>query len=167
MASPEPRTQARSGPQPGDPFDWFVRVPNRLEAVKSLRALLASTCEQHGVDEEATQELLLTVSEIVNNSIEHVAGRGPGGYHEVDVRFGIAGGRAVGVILDEGEGGVGQSDFDGAAVPGIDDGRGRGLFLIRVYVDDIRVARIPGVGTEVRFEKRLGGAGGGGGGGER
>lgn len=160
---PEPRTRARSEPMPGDPFDWFVRIPNRLELMRSVRALLSSTCETHGVDEEATQELLLAVSEIVNNSVEHVKGKGPGGYHEVDVTFGIADGLAVGRILDEGEGAIGQGDFEAVGAPSLESDRGRGLFLIQSYVDELRVKSIPGVGTEVRFVKKLGGGAKGGG----
>jgi anti-sigma regulatory factor (Ser/Thr protein kinase) len=157
MSRAEPRTPEPTG---GEPFDWFLRIPNRLEGVRTVRALLAATCENHGVDEEATQELLLAVSEIVNNSIEHVAGRGDSGYHEVDLRFGIGEGRAVGCVLDEGEGGIGQDDFEVASTPTLENDRGRGLFLIRAYVDELKVTPIPGVGTEIRFVKVLRGGGG-------
>jgi anti-sigma regulatory factor (Ser/Thr protein kinase) len=156
MERSEPRTGVRADPLKDDPFDWFLRIPNRMELLRPLRALLQSTCEFHGVDEEATQEVLLVVSEIVNNSIEHVAGRGPEGYHEVDLRFGIGGGRIVGVVLDEGEGGIEQTDFDGASSPSLDNDRGRGLFLIKAYVDELSVRPRDGVGTEIRFVKRLG-----------
>jgi serine/threonine-protein kinase RsbW len=155
MSRSEPRTSARAQPPAGDPFDFFLRIPNRLEVMRSVRALLSSTCENHGVDEDATQEILLAVSEIVNNSIEHVKGSGPDGYHEVDFRFGIGGGSAVGTVLDEGTGGIAQEDFSGAAPPTLDNDRGRGLFLIKEYVDELVVKEIPGVGTEIRFVKHL------------
>ncbi len=155
MSRTEPKTSARSQPPAGDPFDWFIRIPNRLEVMRSVRALLSSTCEAHGVDEETTQEILLAVSEIVNNSIEHVKGAGADGYHEVDLRFGVGGGSAVGTVLDEGTGGIVQKDFEGAPTPSLDNDRGRGLFLIRAYVDELEVRAIPGVGTEIRFVKRL------------
>ena len=155
MSRTEPRTTTRSDQPAGDPFDWFVRIPNRLEQMRPLRALLAATCEGHGVDEEATQEILLAASEIVNNSIEHVKGRGADGYHEVDFRFGIGGGSVVGTILDEGTGGIGQKDFETAVTPTLENDRGRGLFLIRAYVDELLVREIPGIGTEIRFVKHL------------
>ena len=155
MSRTEPRTSARSDQPAGDPFDWFIRIPNRLEEMRAIRALLGATCEAHGVDEEAAQEILLAVTEIVNNSIEHVKGRGADGYHEVDLRFGIGGGCAVGTILDEGTGGIVQKDFEEAATPTLENDRGRGLFLIRAYVDELLVREIPGVGTEIRFVKHL------------
>ena len=139
----------------GDPLDWFLRIPNRLELVHPLRALLAATLESRGVDAEDAQELLLVASEIVNNSIEHVRGRGPGGYHEVEFRFGLDGDRAVGRIFDEGEGAIGQSDFDGIRAPDLDNDRGRGLFLIQAYVDELRVTPVKGAGTEIRFVKKV------------
>jgi len=143
----------------GDPYDWSLRIPNRLDLLSSVRALVGSTCELHGVEGDAREELLLAVSELVNNAIEHVRGKGDGGFHEVSLRFGIAAGRAVGAVVDEGEGGIAQGSFDGAGMPALDDDRGRGLFLIKAYVDDVRVTAIPGVGTEIRFEKRVGGGG--------
>jgi serine/threonine-protein kinase RsbW len=156
----DPRARPRTEPPEDDPFDWFLRIPNRLDLMSPVRALLAATCDLRGATEEEKQEILLAVSEVVNNAIEHVAGRGPDGYHEVDVRFGIRRGRAVCCILDEGEGGIVQGDFEGANVPPPDSDRGRGLFLVRAYVDEIRVRQTPGVGTEVRFVKRLQGGGG-------
>jgi serine/threonine-protein kinase RsbW len=155
MPPTEPRTSASMQPQPGDPFDWFIRIPNRLVLMRAVRALLSSTCEAHEVDEEATQEILLAVSEIVNNSIEHVKGSGLDGYHEVDIRFGIGGNSAVGTVLDEGTGGIAQKDFEVAETPTLENDRGRGLYLIRAYVDELVVREIPGVGTEIRFVKHL------------
>ena len=152
-------TTGRAGEASGDPVDWTLRIPNRLELLCAVRALVGSTCELHGVEGDAREELLLAVSELVNNAIEHVRGPGPDGVHEVELRFGIGEVIAVGAVRDRGEGAVGQGTFDSAVVPGLDDDRGRGLFLIKAYVDDIRVTAIPGTGTEIRFVKRLGGDG--------
>ena len=115
-----------------------------------LRGLVVAGCmpQRYGA--------ALAVSEIVNNSIEHVKGKGPGGYHEVDFTFGIDGGRAVGTVLDEGTGGIAQKDFETAFTPTLENDRGRGLYLIRAYVDELTVREIPGVGTEIRFVKNLG-----------
>ena len=156
---PKAAMSGRTDAASGDPVDWTLRIPNRLELMTAVRALVGATCDMHGVEGDPREELLLAVSELVNNSIEHVQGPGADGRHEVEVRFGIAAGVAVGTVLDGGEGAVGQGTFDNAVVPGLDDDRGRGLFLIKAYVDDIRVTAVPGTGTEIRFEKRLGGDG--------
>ena len=161
MSEPEPLTQPRPNQGNGEPFDWFLRIPNRLELMKPIRDLIAATCHSHGVDEEIRQELLLAVSEIVNNSIEHVRGRGEGGYHEVEVTFGVGPEEIVGRIRDEGEGGISEADFDGAIVPSLDSDRGRGLLLIKAYVDELHVSNVKGGGTEILFRKRRAAAGGG------
>ncbi len=149
------KDEAGAGRPEGDPLDFHLRIPNRLEMVRALRALLAGTLEGRGVDEEDAQEIQLVVSEIVNNSIEHVRGRGPGGYHEVEILFGVDGDRVVGRVRDEGEGGIQQKDFDRAAPPDVGTDRGRGLFLIQAYVDELSVTPLRGVGTEIRFAKRV------------
>jgi anti-sigma regulatory factor (Ser/Thr protein kinase) len=159
MAQEQPAMRPHAEVRKGDPFDWFLRIPNRLDLVHSVRGLARSTCEIRGMDMEAMQEVLLVLTEVVNNAIEHVAGRGPGGYHEVDVQFGITPGEGEGTVVarvvDEGQGGIGQADFDLAAAPDLGNDRGRGLFLVRAYVDALQVSGIPGVGTEVRFTKRV------------
>lgn len=146
---------SRLQPREGDPFEWHLRIPNRLEIVRDVRALLASSMESRGVEGEDAQEILLVVSEIVNNSIEHVEGRGPGGYHEVEIRFGVDGDRLVCAVCDEGEGGIRQDDFSGALAPSQDTDRGRGLFLIQAYVDELAVTPRRGLGTEIRFVKKV------------
>ena len=73
----------------------------------------------------------------------------------MEVRFGVDGDRAVGSVRDEGEGGIRQGDFDRASPPDIDTDRGRGLFLIQAYVDDLTVRPLRGVGTEIRFVKKV------------
>jgi len=159
MAQEQPAMRPHAEVREGDPFDWFLRIPNRLDLVGSVRGLARSTCEARGMDMEEMQEVLLVLTEVVNNAIEHVAGRGPDGYHEVDVQFGISPGekegRVVARVVDEGEGGVEQSDFDLAAAPELGNDRGRGLFLVRAYVDELQVSGLPGVGTEVRFTKKV------------
>jgi serine/threonine-protein kinase RsbW len=166
MAQEEPVTRPHAEVDERDPFDWFIRIPNRLDLVHAVRGLARSTCEVQGVDMEEMQELLLVLTEVVNNAIEHVEGRGPNGYHEVDVQFGISArgneGTVVCRVVDEGEGAVEQGDFEVASAPDIQSDRGRGLFLVRAYVDELKVSPLPGVGTEIRFVKkvRLGAEGG-------
>lgn len=159
MAQEDSVTREHAEVRAGDPFDWFLRIPNRLDLVGTVRGLARATCEARGVEDEAMQEILLVLTEVVNNAIEHVKGRGEGGYHEVDIQFGISPGGAEGVVVgrvvDEVEGGIVQGDFDAAAAPALDNDRGRGLFLIRAYVDDLAVSALPGVGTEVRFSRKV------------
>ncbi len=154
MSDAEARIRDRTLHAGSDPFDWFIRVPNRLAMMRPIRQLVNATCENYGVDEEAVQELLLAISEIVNNAIEHVEGRGDDGYHEVDFYFGVADGCIYGRVIDEGEGSIGQDDFDAAAIPSLDSDRGRGLMLINAYVDSLEVKPVPGVGTSIRFVKK-------------
>ena len=159
MAQEQPAMRPHAEVREGDPFDWFLRIPNRLDLMHAVRGLARSTCEARGMDEEQMQEVLLVLTEVVNNAIEHVEGCGPGGYHEVDVQFGITPGAKEGLvvarIVDEGEGGIGQQDFDLASTPDLGNDRGRGLFLVRAYVDVLQVCGIRGVGTEVRFSKKV------------
>lgn len=155
MPTEEPTTSHRLATGPGSPYDWSLRFPNRLEISHSIRAMVRSTCEARCMHEEDLEEILLVVTEIVNNSIEHVHGKGPGGFHEIDLQFGISGGTVVGRVVDEGEGNIGQGDFESAAAPDLDSDRGRGLFLIRAYVDELKVTALPGTGTEILFSKRV------------
>ena len=56
---------------------------------------------------------------------------------------------------DEGVGVIGEDEWLGAAAPDLGMDRGRGLFLVRAYVDELQVSGSRGVGTEVRFSKKV------------
>ena len=66
--------------------------------------------------------------------------------------------RVVVRVHDEGDGFDADTLADPLAAGHVATTSGRGLFLMRAFMDDIRVHAVPGGGTEIVMEKVVGGA---------
>ena len=121
------------------PIAIGMRLPNLMFLTRPLREFLALSLMARSFDEEWIDEFGLAVTELVNNSFEHASDRP---WHEVDVDLLIHEDRVEFRIQDEGEGHLTQEDFDFEGKPPPDhmEDRGRGLFLISCFTDDVRVA---------------------------
>ncbi len=108
---------------------------------------------QAGIDESIIIDLAISVSELVNNAIVH--GNGADASKEVEIRFSITDTEIKFSVQDQGKG------FDLNELPDpIDDDNllcevGRGLFIVRNFVDDVNVLRLPSGGTRVEIVKNL------------
>ena len=109
-----------------------------------------------GLDDDSVHWVGVAVRECVINAIRH------GNCHDarkrVYLEFSRADGATAGIavsVRDEGGG------FDPAAVPdplapeNVLKPTGRGIFLIRSFMDDIVMKRLPGGGMELRMVKRV------------
>jgi len=104
-----------------------------------------------GFEEEDIDDVCLVLTEVVNNSMEHASARP----HEVEVDLEIDDEKLLLRVRDEGDGKITQKDFEHSAAGPPDhlEDRGRGLFLIASFSDDVKVREIPGGGTEVEVIK--------------
>jgi anti-sigma regulatory factor (Ser/Thr protein kinase) len=124
-----------------------------LSLVRAVRHLVQALCAMARYGEEETQTFALVATEILNNSIEH-------GSHGPSERIRMAIVTREDVfrlhVVDPGRGGAyfaGGAADRASKPPNLEDPRGRGLFLIRSFMDDLRVTFEPGKGTVVTVEK--------------
>lgn len=120
-----------------DPF--CAQVPPEPEALRPLRHALSSWLRCAQVPEALHHSALLAVNEATANAIEHARPAEP-----VHVTVTVDGADLVAEVRD---GGQWQPPVPGSV-------RGRGLAIIAVLVDDLRIHRGPG-GTEVRMVAHL------------
>jgi serine/threonine-protein kinase RsbW len=105
-----------------------------------------------GVDPSTLADIAISVSELVNNAIVHGNRLDPG--KTVTVHILVSANEVRVTVTDQGKG------FNPAAVPNpIDDSNllrevGRGLFIVKSFVDEVNVATIPAGGTRVEIAKR-------------
>lgn len=114
-----------------------MRVPTNLDVVEEAVDLVARHCLASGLPPVAARfKLRVALSEALANAIIYGNRMDPGKY--VDVRVEITNQSLAVFVHDEGDG------FDPSAVPdpthpeAIERSSGRGLFLIRQLVDDVR-----------------------------
>jgi len=110
-----------------------------------------------GLDDEAVHWMGVAIRESVINAIKH-GNHGDAAKH-VFVDFAtIARGEALELMIrvrDEGEGFDPESIADPLACENILKGSGRGIFLVKSFMDDVRLQRAPEGGMEICMTKRL------------
>jgi serine/threonine-protein kinase RsbW len=104
----------------------------------------------NGVDRPATDAVVLATNEAVSNVIRHAHRDQPDAEIQLQCRLGPDGLEVV--LLDEGQ------PFDLAAVPDLDPAElrvgGRGVFLMRTLMDEVRCERRGERGNALHMVKR-------------
>jgi serine/threonine-protein kinase RsbW len=110
-----------------------------------------------GFDEDATHDLGIAVREAVVNGMKH--GNGWDERKRVRLEYAIANDpaqrRVVVRVRDEGDGFELKSLADPIADENLGATGGRGIFLIRTFMDDVRVHTMPEGGTEITMAKAI------------
>ena len=130
-----------------------LRVQSNLEYTDLVENITNNLTALAGCDSDQAYFIEMAVREIVVNAIRH------GNQLDLDkvvrVHYRFNSERFEVGILDQGGG------FDFAHLPDPCDpenlmkSSGRGIFLVRSFMDDFSLARLPNQGTEVKFAKKL------------
>jgi serine/threonine-protein kinase RsbW len=111
-----------------------MQIASRMEGITEVEGLINGLCEDLGVDETHYGEILIAMTEAVNNAIVH--GNKLDISKLVDIRVSTEGQDLQFRIADEGPG----FDFDNIPDPtspeNIEKPNGRGVFLMRQLADD-------------------------------
>lgn len=122
---------------------------NEVEVADEITRRVSSTA---GFDEDDQQKIEMAVHESVINAIFH--GNKNDATKRVILRFQIHPDRLEIHVCDQGAG----FDVSGVADPLANENllkvSGRGIFLIRAFMDELRVHVQPGTGTEVTMIKK-------------
>lgn len=135
------------------PPPLHLAVASRREEIERVQAALDELLRQLALDDEARHRIDLAVREAMANAIVH------GNRERVDKRVRISAEVTDDALLiridDEGDG----FDFARVEDPRAPDRRllphGRGLWLMRSFVDELHVERCPEGGTSVILRARL------------
>jgi anti-sigma regulatory factor (Ser/Thr protein kinase) len=128
--------------------------PPAQQALRKLRADVRLAAARLGAAPAVCDMVALVVDELVNNAIEHGAAYRRRGL-ELSVRIGVEGGRLsvefcdpempdatvrqlASALADAGNG-----------MPSLENERGRGLFLLSVYLEDLRAEVVAGGGMRL------------------
>jgi len=137
--------------------EFDVTIPSETSHGREVQEKIVASMEARGFSPRDVFGVRLALEEALVNAIKH----GNGGDREkrVFVQFTVAvdadlGGMAV-TVRDEGRG------FDPDALPdplspeNLLKSSGRGIFLMRNFMDDVSIVRRPEGGTVVRMSKKL------------
>jgi len=133
--------------------DQFLE--STLDSVDSAEKLVLTVAQKAGFQEEDLHKIGMAVRESMVNAVVH--GNQYSAHKKVRVSVSAVGGRLTVTIADQGKG------FDLASLPdplseeNLLRNSGRGIFLIRAFMDELQIRRLSPAGTEVTLVKYLGG----------
>jgi serine/threonine-protein kinase RsbW len=125
-----------------------------LESVDEAEALILDTAGKAGFDEDEQHHISMAARECLVNAVVH--GNRYSSHKKVHVMIEASSDRIKIVITDEGEG-FDLSDLpDPLAEENLLRHSGRGIFLIRAFMDELSMRKISPHGTEVTLVKERG-----------
>ena len=128
-------------------------LPSHIEAVAEAAAAAADFVKQCGAGEEAAFGVEMAIREAVTNAVVH--GNQEDESRQVEITFSSSAGELEIEVRDQGKG------FDPAGVADPTDPEnimktsGRGIFLIRSFMDDVQWTMRPDGGTTLRMVKKF------------
>ena len=138
-----------------DPEGVSVRLvlPNELRLLDVVHAASEKMAEIAGFDEDAALNVGLAMREAVINAMIHGNRRDPA--LKVQVTFLARPSRFEAQVIDEGAGFDPAKESDPTAAPNLLNTSGRGLLLMRAFVDEVRFRRRRSRGMQVTLIKNL------------
>lgn len=124
-------------------------IPSELSAAKDAERKLLAEVARFGYSEAATFAIKLALEEAINNAIKHGNKLDPS--KPVEVCFEVGPAEAVIVVSDQGDGFDPCSLPDPTADENLEKPTGRGVMLMRAYMDEIRYNA---KGNQVLMRKR-------------
>ena len=141
-------------------FDSHVvrlRMHSSFDMLDVVQLVIDRLSAIAGFDEDATHWVSVAVRESVINAIKHGNHEEPDKFVTVEFTFSPreAPTEFVVSVRDQGEGFEPDALADPLAPENMLKSSGRGIFFMRSFMDDVRLARHPEGGMEVRMVKKL------------
>lgn len=127
-------------------------MPSRIDTVATAAAAVAEFVNRSGISEEAAFGIDLAVREAVTNAVLH--GNQQAENKIVDITLKSSPDAVEIIVHDQGDGFNPEEVPDPTAAENILKTSGRGIFLMRTFMDEVDWSIRPGGGTTVRMVKR-------------
>ena len=128
------------------------RMESTLDSVNKAEEMADQIAAQAGIDEDTRSGVSMAVREGMINAILHGNAYDPG--KRVNLSFEQNGRELIVTISDEGRGFIPDEVPDPLAPENLLKTSGRGIFLIRTYMDEVHFRRLD-PGTEMVLIKRV------------
>jgi serine/threonine-protein kinase RsbW len=134
-----------------------LELHSTIDVLDRVQQTAEDVCRQLGMDEETLHWTSMAVRECVINAITHGNKSDPSKLVAVDFGLKERGMERdlVVTVVDQGEGFEPSQLANPLAPENILNTNGRGIFLVRQFMDKVDILRARGGGTEVRMLKHL------------
>jgi len=116
-------------------FTQRIDFPAKAENIALAEKLIDEACTKHGVHESHYGNILIALTEAVNNAIHHGNGLDPS--RSVTVGYEVKDGRIIFLVRDQGPGFDHEHLPDPTDPQNIEKPHGRGVFLMRALADSV------------------------------
>ena len=137
--------------------DVHLEIHSTIEALELVQAVTEHIARRLGFDDESVHWTTMAVRESVVNAIAHGNGNDPAKLVFIDY-CAVPDSNPADFIVsvrDQGTGFDPESVKDPLTPENMLSASGRGVFLIRQFMDDVVIRRAPQGGMEVRMTKRI------------
>jgi serine/threonine-protein kinase RsbW len=142
----------------GEPKTFELTIHSRLDEMKAVHALVDKAVKEFRLDDELAHWIELTVSESVINAILHGNKSDPAKKANLKIS---SNGNAIEVIVEDQGTGFALSDVaDPTNCENLLKPSGRGILIIRSFMDEVDLSPREGGGSRLRMLKRLPGGNG-------
>ena len=132
-----------------------ITIPSRLEEMQTVHALVDQAIRAYNIDSELDHWIELTISESMINAIQHGNKADPNKTAYLKIS---STGDAIEIIVeDEGKGFTLDRVADPTADANLLKPSGRGILIIRSFMDEVDCTPREGGGCRLRMVKRLNG----------
>jgi serine/threonine-protein kinase RsbW len=138
-----------TGPQTGR---LSFKLASTMDSVAEVEATAEKYAQDAGLDEDESFRVVMAIREAAVNAVLHGNGYDPN--KQVGVTFENNGKSLVVVVTDQGEGLDPDTLPDPLAPENLLRGTGRGIFLIRSFMDEVHFRQLH-PGTELTLVKHL------------
>lgn len=130
-----------------------IKIPSSADYIATVDEFLEDWLRRRGVSEDTIADLAIAITELVNNAIKH--GNAKDVSKSVTVHLCIKDGEARATISDQGSGFDPQAVADPIAPENLLKEIGRGIFIVRSLMDELKFQFPPEGGTRVTVVKRI------------
>jgi serine/threonine-protein kinase RsbW len=130
-------------------------LDSTLDSVNTAEQAAIKMASKAGFDTEEAHRIAMSVREAAVNAVLHGNAYDP--QKKMVISFENTGSRLVITVVDQGRGLDPQTVPDPLAPENLLKQSGRGIFLMRAFMDDVRIRKLE-PGTEVTLVKNVGGA---------
>jgi serine/threonine-protein kinase RsbW len=130
-----------------------ITIPSRLEEMQSVHALVDQAVREYKLDPELAHWIELTISESMINAIQHGNNADPA--KTARLKISSSGDSIEIIVEDEGEGFKLDRVADPTDEANLLKPSGRGILIIRSFMDEVDCSPREGGGCRLRMVKKL------------
>jgi len=135
------------------PRSFELTIPSRLEEMDAVHSLIGEVVKEYKLSEEMAYWIELAISESMINAIRHGNNSDPAKNATLKISFS---GQAIEVVVeDQGAGFSLDSIADPTDIANLLKPSGRGILIIRSFMDEVNLSQREGGGSRLRMVKRL------------